>query len=188
MNNGATSVAFTVATGETLIDKTLGPAVDHTLNTPSGHFLYWYRPVQNLRVRVDGIINTPAFQLQPNLCLNFAYYINSISTSDKLTALGVALIGCSEGLIWSVKIIDSKGWQTVEANLPQSTCIAMLSFFVSSNATGGISVSVDDILIDTCTITPTTTLFMPSMAALSSSSRYSFLLLVIHVFSLINQF
>jgi hypothetical protein len=113
MKSGDTSVKFIVATGETLTDKTLGPAVDHTLNTPSGHFLYWYRRTQNLRVRVDGIINIPAFQLQPNLCLNFAYYINSISSSDQLTALGVALTGCSEEFVWSVKSVYNKGWKTV---------------------------------------------------------------------------
>jgi hypothetical protein len=176
MYNAVTVVIFTVATGETLKDKTLGPEVDHTLNTSSGHFLYWYRPSENLRIRIDGVVHTPTFQLQSNLCLNFSYYINSISNPDKLTALGVNMIGCAEGLIWSVKIVDSNGWQYVEVNLPQKTCISMLDFFVSSNSTGGVSVSVDDILIDICT-SPTTTI-PPSTAAMSSSARYIILFLI----------
>ena len=143
-------VNFTVVTGETVTDKALGPAVDHTLNKPSGHFLYWYRSTQNLGVRVDGIVNIPAFILLPNLCLNFAYYIKSMSTPDKLSALGVVLIGCSQGLVWSKKVIESQGWQVVQANLPNDQCSAMLSLFVSSNSTGGVSISVDDIFIDTC--------------------------------------
>ncbi|CAF2026722.1 unnamed protein product [Rotaria magnacalcarata] len=110
---------------------TLGQSTDHTLNTPTSHFLYWYRSVQTIRVRVDGIINL-------------------ISTPEKLTALGVALIGCSEGLIWSVKKTDSNGWQTVNNILPNNSCSAMLSFFVSSNATEDVSVNFDDILLDFC--------------------------------------
>jgi hypothetical protein len=180
MYNAVTVVKFTVATGETLKDKILGPEFDHTLNTSLGHFLYWYRPNENLRIRLDGVVYTPTFQLQPNLCLNFAYYINSISTPDKLTALGVDMIGCAKGLIWSVTTIDSNGWQAVEVNLPQKTCMSMLNFFVSSNSSGGVSVSMDDILIYICTGPPST-------AAISSSARY-IVLFLIGIFFSIYQF
>jgi hypothetical protein len=87
MNIESSPVKFTVATGQSLTDKTFGPSVNQTLNTASGHFLYWYRSTQNLRVQIDGIIDTPALPLQPNMCLSFAYYINSISTPEKLTVL-----------------------------------------------------------------------------------------------------
>jgi hypothetical protein len=161
---------FTVATGQSVSDKALGPLVDHTLATETGHFLYWYRPAQVLRVRLDGIISIPAFMLQPNLCLNFAYYIKSDSSPEKLTAIGVSMIGCLDGLIWSVKTIDSKGWQMVEKRLPEYSCPVMMTFFVSSNATSSVSVSVDDIRIDAC---KTTTATIPSTTTSQSQSQYT---------------
>jgi hypothetical protein len=202
MHNSDVPINFTVATGETLVHKALGPAFDHTLLTPSGHFLYWYRSSENLSVQVDGSVFA-SFPLQPNLCLNFAYYINSLSTPDNLTELSVALSGCSKRLIWSTKVIDSDGWQVVQTKLPDDTCSAMLEFFVSSNATEAVSVSVDDILIDICAITSSTTAAtsteistsstttspsIPTTKALGSCSRYSVLLFIICIFFLINQF
>ncbi|CAF2405546.1 unnamed protein product [Rotaria sp. Silwood2] len=188
MNLVSAPINFTVATGQTVVDKTLGPSYDHTFNTPSGHFLYWYRSAQITRVRVDGLIDVPAFLLQPNMCLRFAYYINSISTPEKLTALGVTLIGCTKSLIWSTKIIDSNGWQIVDTRLPDTYCSALLSFFVSSNATAGVSISLDDIVIDFCSTT--TTGPIGTTTGCGAVLHYSHFLLVLAtgIFFLINTF
>jgi hypothetical protein len=217
MQNSDGSINFTVATGQTLVHMALGPAFDHTLGTTLGHFLYWYHSSEIVRVRADGQVFT-TFSLQPNLCLKFAYYINSISTPDNLTALDVTLSGCSEGLISSVKVIESNGWQTIQTKLPDDSCTAILYFYVSSNATEAVSVAVDDISIDICAMTspsPTTgdttptmitssttgtapteisssptmtTPSMPTTTSLGSISRYSFLIFIICIFFLTNQF
>lgn len=169
MNLVTAPINFTIATGETIDNTTLGPLVDHTLNASSGHFLYWYRSAEMTRVRVDGLIDTPSFTLQPNMCLRFAYYINSISEPEKVTALGVTIIGCSQGLLWVQKTITSNGWQTVEHKLPHDSCAALISFFVSSNATTSVSVSLDDIQIDLCENSTTVPIVTTATTAAASA-------------------
>jgi hypothetical protein len=155
------SVNFAITTGSqaTSDNKKFGPLIDHTLKTPFGHFLNWYRPPNETRMTIDGLSITPSTNLMPDSCFRFAYFINSSTTTDRLTTIIINVFYCGQlNNLWQIETSDSLGWQTVEQQLPiREECSSILKFFtfVSSNATQGASVSFDDIIVDSCQTMPT---------------------------------
>ncbi len=67
---------FTRVNGNTLVNKTLGPLIDHTTNTSRGYFLYWNYTLP-FRSSAIGQIITPGIETDVLMCLKFSYYVKS---------------------------------------------------------------------------------------------------------------
>ncbi|CAF4349964.1 unnamed protein product [Rotaria sp. Silwood2] len=69
---------FTVMTGDTIPDRSLGPTRDHTSNSSSGGFIYWNRQLPF--IPGDNGVVEPSKTIQQNtgMCVRFAYYVKML--------------------------------------------------------------------------------------------------------------
>lgn len=153
---------FSTVTGESAPDRELAPSTDHTLNSSSGHFLYWHHPTHTIHTRIDGRVSTPIFEQREHMCLNFAYYINS---SDEIrkngTYLTASVKGCYRTSLWVVNTDSTQGWTTAEVQLLDYTCNITIWFDVSGDIVNAVVVALDDISVDICSRYLTTTTGVP---------------------------
>ncbi|CAF2523039.1 unnamed protein product [Rotaria sp. Silwood2] len=69
---------FTVMTGDTIPDRSLGPTRDHTSKSSSGGFIYWNRQLPF--IPGDNGVVEPSKTIQQNtgMCVRFAYYVKML--------------------------------------------------------------------------------------------------------------
>jgi hypothetical protein len=138
---------FTRINGNIIVDKILGPLIDHTTNTIEGYFLYWnytlpYRP------NIIGQIITPHIETDVKMCLQFSYYVKSL---DNLKSTQLSIDDeCTPGLLWNQAIADTDGWQTVTIELQSSACTNTITFKIQHRSPVAIAFALDDIIIDRC--------------------------------------
>ena len=149
---------FTIYTAETIPNKQLGPSFDHTLNSSTGGFAYWDREYPFSATDSGKLFTLKPMESNLEMCIKFAYYVNSSVTDRNGTSLWITSGGCFGSTIWSITLDDSQGWQVVQLRAPAFACMETYYFGVYQTVAVAVSVAFDDIDIGQCgEISPSTT-------------------------------
>ncbi|CAF3080686.1 unnamed protein product [Rotaria sp. Silwood2] len=162
---------FTVMTGDTIPDRSLGPTRDHTSKSSSGGFIYWNRQLPF--IPGDNGVVEPSKTIQQNtgMCVRFAYYVKSVVVNRNATSLMLSTGGCYGASPWYRSMDDSQGWQVATVPVLQFACAETFYFSVSQREPFAVSVAFDDIEIAQCSSfdPPTTTTLRTTKTTFSKS-------------------
>lgn len=152
-----TTYNFTVLTGDTVPNNTLGPLQDHTNNSVSGGFMYWNQHLPYISGASGVVYSSKPMQSNLGMCIQFAYYVKSSIDNQNGTTISLLTGGCLGSQIWSQSLDDSHGWQVVTIPAPNVACMITYYFWANQKQLVPVSVAFDDIVIEQCNTLPSTT-------------------------------
>ncbi|UJR14437.1 hypothetical protein I4U23_001434 [Adineta vaga] len=162
---------FTIKTGETVPDRSLGPLLDHTTNSSAGGFSYWKRQLPFTSGDLGYLFTAYPMVSNLGMCIRFAYYVKSSVKDKNGTMLGVTTGGCFGTTLWSILLDDSQGWQVVNLLAPNVVCMETYYLSVYQKTPVAVAVAIDDFIIDQCnTFTTTTTVTSTTTTTITSPS------------------
>ena len=176
-------VNYTIQSPDTIADRELGPR--HNTGWSGPWFLYWSRSDSTASTVIHGQFKTPVIETNRDMCIRFAYFVNStgVQANENNTKIHLITHGCEPATIWSTELDHTYGWRLVTTNLLPVACAQAIHFQITQQRPTRVAVAFDDLIIAQCdtfdvwttTIPPSTTTFF-NKCALNSIHSFLFLL------------
>jgi hypothetical protein len=181
-------INYTIQSPNTISDRELGPR--RTTGWSGEWFLYWSRSEQTSSTLINGQFKTPLIEMNRDMCIRFAYFVNSTVVRPFNTKIQITARGCHSEFMWSVNLDKSVGWQLETIPLHMTACTAAIYFQITQQQPTRVAVAFDDITIAQCgsldvlttTVPPSTTPFNKS-----SSNYINYILLITVLLVLLNH-
>ncbi|UJR07742.1 hypothetical protein I4U23_012026 [Adineta vaga] len=115
-------------------------------------FLYWGRSQDTSSTLVYGQFKTPLIETNADMCIRFAYFVNSTSVQldERNTQIQVLTLDCTNEILWSNKLDNSLGWRIVTMSFIPNACRESIYFRIIHPRPTPVAVAFDDITIAPC--------------------------------------